>query len=450
MGMGGPAQLQSCAVCLSPFRDPIMLTLCGHTFCKACVVQLPAPKTCPTCRAGPFDMNQARPNYALQMLAEDKGEFAHGCEGRRRTFPAKMPEYYPQGLCSQEQIEVYEQAGLPFGMAEMLAREESDVGRRVFLLDNSGSTSCADGHIIVEQACGDGCCESLPSTRWEEIRSMALDQAKWNALVGTPCDFLLLNSPRPGSPIQGRDFAIIDASEGDVDCQLQVLMNLLDRNGPRGGTPLSQRLAALRARLLQDPELQSGSRLTLTIATDGLPTSVSGNSTDHDREVFVEELRRFTSTFNVLVIIRLTTDEEEVVEFYNKLDAEVELPLDIIDDLRGEATEIFQRGNGWLTYSPLLHRLREAGATNTLFDLLDERRLTVGEISELAQMLLRQREDAPFPRSPEMLYATIEGIVARTALVFDGRKSCMGPPVDLKLLRRALMPERKSVSCSLM
>jgi hypothetical protein len=157
-------------------------------------------------------MNQARPNYALQMLAEDKGEFAHGCEGRRRTFPAKMPEYYPQGLCSQEQIEVYEQAGLPFGMAEMLAREESDVGRRVFLLDNSGSTSCADGHIIVEQACGDGCCESLPSTRWEEIRSMALDQAKWNALVGTPCDFLLLNSPRPGSPIQGRDFAIIDAS----------------------------------------------------------------------------------------------------------------------------------------------------------------------------------------------------------------------------------------------
>eukprot|EP00927_Polykrikos_kofoidii_P000765 TRINITY_DN10292_c0_g1_i2.p1 TRINITY_DN10292_c0_g1~~TRINITY_DN10292_c0_g1_i2.p1 ORF type:complete len:455 (-),score=77.45 TRINITY_DN10292_c0_g1_i2:34-1398(-) len=447
-------EMQSCEICLSPFRDPVMLTMCGHTFCKECVNELPTPRSCPTCHAGPFDEADVCPNYAVSgMKDECNPKVSH--HSNSMEVPGGITQSYKKfslrrlKRTDEEQIESYVNAGVPWYLAENLTHEEADVGRRVFLLDNSGSTSCADGHVLLEKSSGDHYC--VPATRWEEIRAMAIDHAKWHAAVGTPCDFLLLNSPRPGAPMQGRDYAVIDPDEGDIEGQMQVLLNLLDRNGPRGGTPLAQRLQALRARLMHNEEVMNGSRITLTIATDGLPTSVSPESTPEDQATFVEELRRFAQAFNAMVIIRLTTDDEEVVGFCNRLDAEVELPLDIIDDLHGEASELFLQGNGWLTYSPLLHRLREAGATNKLFDVLDERRLTIGEISELSQMLFRKRDEPPFPRhNAELLFEIIAKHVAVAAPVFDGRRSCMVPPVDLRMLRKALSLGQRCVSCSAM
>merc|ERR1719414_1702193 len=129
----------------------------------------------------------------------------------------------------------------------------------------------------------------------------------------------------------------------------------------------------------------------LSIVTDGLPTcTTSGVSTHHDRLAFIQELRHFTQTFNSFVVIRLCTDDEDIVDFYNKIDEEVELPLDILDDIQGEAKEVFDSGNGWLTYSPLIHRVREGGTTNKLFDLLDERALDVAEIAVFAQYALKR------------------------------------------------------------
>jgi hypothetical protein len=70
-----------------------------------------------------------------------------------------------------------------------------------------------------------------------------------------------------------------------------------------------------------------------------------------------------------------------VLEFWQDVDEEVEFQLDVLDDLRSEAMEIHKAGNDWLAYTPAMHLIREGGTNLKLLDLLDERRLTPGEVS---------------------------------------------------------------------
>ena len=42
----------------------------------------------------------------------------------------------------------------------------------------------------------------------------------------------------------------------------------------------------------------------------------------------------------VWVVVRLCTDENNVIEYWNNVDSEVELNMDVIDDPLGEAKEI--------------------------------------------------------------------------------------------------------------
>lgn len=103
-----------------------------------------------------------------------------------------------------------------------------------------------------------------------------------------------------------------------------------------------------------------------------------GNESEATREGFVEALRGLEG-LPVWVVIRLMTDDVKVTKFYNDLDALVDFPLDVLDDLCHEAKEVHKH-NRWLTYSLPLHRCRELGLSHPLFDVIDERRLSSYEL----------------------------------------------------------------------
>ncbi|XP_062978501.1 zinc finger protein RFP-like [Elgaria multicarinata webbii] len=92
----------TCPICLEYFRDPVMVTECGHNFCQACLNQCCGEKdteaSCPECR-GTFQKGNLRPNKPLAKMteivkkcrdegvkrAEEKGQF---CE--KHQEPLKL------------------------------------------------------------------------------------------------------------------------------------------------------------------------------------------------------------------------------------------------------------------------------------------------------------------------------------------------------------------------
>ena len=60
--------------------------------------------------------------------------------------------------------------------------------------------------------------------------------------------------------------------------------------------------------------------------------------------------------------------------------------MNVLDDFNGEAEEVYEH-NDWLNYTIHLHRIRELGFHDRVFDMIDERKLTKGELRNLCVLL---------------------------------------------------------------
>jgi len=340
--------------------------------------------------------------------------------------------------------------GVPFGLARLVAEEDRQIGLRIFLLDNSGSTATVDGKYLDTERM-----QMVPCSRWEEIRRMALQHAAMNAHVGTPCEFVLLNPParRAFAEFQdGVDLAIVDAKRGPVQEQLAALEQMLQRTRPNGATPLNERLREIHHRLqfAHSDLVPLGLRSVVVVATDGLLSSSGSNlPSDQAKKEVVQTLRRLTSELPVFVVIRLATDDDSTTAYYNEIDAEEELPLEVIDDIIGEAQEAAENGNGWLTYSPMVHMIREGGTFIRLFDALDERQLVPLEARELASyMLQRDGKEQPLPSGlgADVCYA-VENCLQHLPQVYDPIIGGMAPVLKKRKFRLALNVNVMAMVC---
>ena len=118
---------------------------------------------------------------------------------------------------------------------------------------------------------------------------------------------------------------------------------------------------------------------------DGLPTSDRGATRHYAQEELIHSPKALEG-LPVWIVIWMCTDDPAVADFYNNLDAQLELSVDVLDDFCDKAKEV-QQLNPWLNYSLPLHRIREMGSCERILDLLDERPLSKSEIGNFCCFL---------------------------------------------------------------
>ena len=288
-----------------------------------------------------------------------------------------------QPAAATEQLAFLSQRGYPAGLASEIVKCARSCPLRVWIVDDSGSMRMGDGTSVKQG-------KIINCTRATELAATVLVQAELAAALGTRCVFQTLNGPcLTVDGTQGKDAAAAGVT---------ALHNVFGTDGlASGSTPLTE--AVVKTISLIEPMVEqlraTGQRAVVVLATDGRPNNPT---------TFKEALRRLQE-LPVLITIRLCTSEEGVLSYWTDLDAELERPLDVLDDLSGEAAEVAQ-AQPWLAYLAPLHEAREFGLSHKLFDLLDEAPLLPTQCRALLELLF----GGPLPE-PQLDFAAFEQAV---------------------------------------
>ena len=237
----------------------------------------------------------------------------------------------PSALRGEQACHYLTTHGWPQGLQTAYIRNLEKLPMRFFIVDDSGSMVASDGHRLV----GEGANRRILScTRWAELSDSIRFHAGFAEASGAVTQFRLLNSSLPLTVGRGDDNG---ASYGK-------LLGLLE-NSPAGGTPLCRHITeviqeirgafalvlctvycvyvcacvhASRVLLLSnslrcaamEPFLRAtNQRVTVTIATDG-------ESSDGD----IASAMRPLQSLPVWVVIRLCTDQDSIVDYWNNID----------------------------------------------------------------------------------------------------------------------------------
>lgn len=316
-------------------------------------------------------------------------------------------------------------SGVPPGLREEIDTLVDETPMRYWLIDNSESMRRKDGRKIVEN--DDGTLGEESCRRFDELTATL----KWHAHIaehlGAWTQFRLMNAA-----MGCQQNVTVGARAG---CGLSSFDKLC-ASEPHGDTPLNAALAAVTADIARvaDALRAANKRAVVVIATDGEPS-------DGDCRDALHAL----SKLPVTVRVRVCTNKEGVLEYWNTVDKTCESSLDVMDDVFNEALEV-SKFNNWLTYSPLLHHIREFGCQCKVVDHLDERTLTPAEIREFVLLVFGKANDATLP-DPEtdlpMFSAAVTKLINAAPPLWNLIMKKKTPWIDLKRGRRG------SASCAL-
>ena len=251
----------------------------------------------------------------------------------------------------------------PRGLTEQVIKNLQKVPIRFFICDDSGSMAESDGHRLVSTGSA-GQMKSISCTRWSELTESLKFHVGLSHSANALSEFRLLNG------------ATIRIAENNSETNVNALNDIFSRS-PSGGTPLCHHIKQVVQQIRQmEHQLRSnGQKACVIIMTDG-------ESSDGD----IASAMRPLKNLPVWVVVRLCTDEDRIVNYWNNIDSELELDMDVLDDLHGEAAEVTSK-NSWLTYGEPLHRLREFGIPLKEIDLLDERKLSIDQMRVMCNIM---------------------------------------------------------------
>jgi len=350
-----------------------------------------------------------------------------------RSKRVLVPQPSSKQLSNDETLTLKEQ-GYTSGLINSIARSNVTFPLRIWIVDNSGSMMTGDGHRLVETGYSKDV-KFVSCTRWAEIQETVEYHIQIAALLGAPTVFRLMNDP--GKMTGPQQFSIGERGPDSIPEDVNLALNTIRAASPIGVTPLSDHVREIRENVMamRDALVQQGQRVVIVLATDGLPSNNYGVSNSGTLKEFKDCLRSLVG-LPVWIVVRLCTDEDQVVDFYNDLDCELELSFEVIDDFVGEAEEIYEY-NKWLNYALPLHRIREMGFSHKLFDLLDERALTKDELRQFFLLMFGEAslDGTPDPQVDwEGFLKCIDRIANREKKQWNPMKKRMTPWVDTKRL----------------
>eukprot|EP00607_Mallomonas_marina_P007237 CAMPEP_0182416452 /NCGR_PEP_ID=MMETSP1167-20130531/740_1 /TAXON_ID=2988 /ORGANISM="Mallomonas Sp, Strain CCMP3275" /LENGTH=288 /DNA_ID=CAMNT_0024589213 /DNA_START=218 /DNA_END=1087 /DNA_ORIENTATION=+ len=283
---------------------------------------------------------------------------------------------------------------------------------------NDGHRLAVRGHTTKVVSC----------SRWTELIEGLKFHAELANTANALTEFRFLNGHDP----------ILVGLPFDSGSGFHEAMTTFSTLSPNGRTPLCRQIQAVIDSIkTMEPNLRAnGQSVVLTIATDG--ESTDGNIADALKPL---------ENLPVLVVIRLCTDAEDVVNYWNNVDAELELALDVLDDLHGEAGEVSEF-NKWLTYGEPLHHLREFGMTLKEFDLLDETKLSYDQMRLMCALFVGDGYASELPDPTidwQAFYNAVDDRVKVNDMTYCPRKDRMRPWINMKQLSRAYGPHEGCV-----
>ena len=280
-----------------------------------------------------------------------------------------------QGETEAEKIECLVEQGFTPKLAKQVlkARSRENLPLTIWIVDNSASMRAKDGKQLVATRRSQDV-RFKACSRMDELKETVAYHAQLAALLEAPTKFLILNPSDNGSYPQ--EFSIAERGSRWLEEDMDEFIEYFPKVRPKGATPITSHLQRIYYSLEHVKQ-----KIVLVLATDGRPTDQVGFCSPSVDRAFVEALKMLQS--RAWIVVRLCTNDEKVLQYYQKLDDQLELNLEVLDDFLDEAKEVHQH-NPWLSYGLTMHRCREMGmsihSNYRFLDWLDERPLSRNEI----------------------------------------------------------------------
>ena len=299
------------------------------------------------------------------------------------------------------------------GLIETYIKNLDLITHRFFILDDSGSMLTSDGSSPAIGADGSG--RKISCTRWVEMGDAIKFHAELADIAKAPSEFIFLNATK----------SYIVGKEEDDGVAKNALIDVLD-GSPGGATPLCTTISNLVQKIKQmEKKLRDNNeRVSVTIFSDGSPS-------DGNLAPVLNQLHALP----VWCVVRLCTDNDNVTNYYNGIDGQIELEMDVIDDFFGEATEVMYH-NPWINYGLPVHRLRENGCRAKVFDHLDEKPLTKTEITAAMPILIggKKNEYTNMELDPVAFKSEVSSKLPSEPLMFNAKTFTALPIVNVDRL----------------
>ena len=387
-------------------------------------------------------MRASTPRYIVVMatpvtpagpVVDDRHTVDSDASGLASAFaPLGLTERAPLTMLDESNLQ---KQGYSTGLARALAENAARYDFRFWVLDNSGSMRIGDGHRLVNLDGGKR--RSVKCTRWEELQETVQYHAQMAAAMDSPVIFQLLNDP--GMKLIPARFGVCERGPSHGREEVNEAVSIMRKVSPSGVTPITRHITFIRESIARmAPELRRrGKAVAVILATDGLPTDAKGCGGERVTDEFVHAIRTLEG-LPVWTVVRLCTDDPEVREFYNSLDEQLELSVEVLDDFNGEAREVYKH-NPWICYAEPLHRIRELGYHDRLFDMIDERPLTMGEARKFCCFVLGVDEyDLPDPAvDAKPFIKSLNTRLEREKMQFNPMKKKMTPWILTKELKKS-------------